>query len=88
MGSAAVPVSLTTLRLGGAGRLFVAVEDGELGLNIRVVVGVDDGDRLPRAVCGLAPERQPTESIRGLDLGRRQPRAESRQRWSRPSTDG
>ena len=42
------------------GQVVRGVEDGELGLDIRVVVAVDDGDRLPRAVRGLAPERQPT----------------------------
>jgi hypothetical protein len=66
-----VPPSWSTLlKLGGSGSPNGFVEGGQVAFDVRVVVGVHDGDGLAGAVAhGVVAEGDLVEAIRVADLG-------------------
>ena len=65
------PVWLTTFEAGRVGEAELLVEHFQVADDVRVVVSVDDRDRLPAAVARRAAETDPVEPVGVADLRRR-----------------
>ncbi len=63
--------ALADPRDGDDGQIELGVERVQVGLDVRIVVGVDDRDRLARAVALDRAEAHRAEAVRAGDLGRR-----------------
>ena len=53
---------------------IIRAEGGDVRDNVRVVVCVDDGDRLPRAIAGGSVERDQVGAVSALNIDRRERR--------------